>query len=119
EHRHVRIERVVLEDHGDVTVLGRYVVDHGPVDEDLALGRVLEARDHAQRCALTASRGADQHDEVFIWNVEIDAAHRFHFVEALNELAQDDVSHDRYPAPRGSSTHARSDSAENYNNKWR
>jgi len=27
-HRHVRVERVVLEHHGDVAVLRRHVVDH-------------------------------------------------------------------------------------------
>ena len=35
-HRHVRVERVVLEHHGDVAVARRVVVDHAAVDGDLA-----------------------------------------------------------------------------------
>ena len=35
-HRHVRIERVALEDHRDVAVLRRHVVDHAVADRDRA-----------------------------------------------------------------------------------
>ena len=35
-HRHVRIERVVLEHHGDVALFGRDVVDDAVADADLA-----------------------------------------------------------------------------------
>ena len=34
--RHVRVERIVLEDHRDVAILGRHRVDHPPADGDLA-----------------------------------------------------------------------------------
>ena len=34
--RHVRVERVVLEHHGDVAVLGLELVDHAVADADLA-----------------------------------------------------------------------------------
>ena len=58
DHRHVRIERVVLEHHGDVAVLRRHVVDDVAADGDLAAGDVLQARDHAQRRRLAAARRA-------------------------------------------------------------
>jgi hypothetical protein len=36
EHRHVRVERVVLEHHRDVPILRRQVVDHFAADRDVA-----------------------------------------------------------------------------------
>ncbi len=42
-HRHVRIERVVLEHHGDVAVARPHVVDDLAADLDLAVGDLLEA----------------------------------------------------------------------------
>ena len=74
--RHVRVERVVLEHHGDVAVLRRHVVDDVAADRDLAAGDLLEPGDHAQRRALAAARRADQHDELLVGDVEVDAAHR-------------------------------------------
>jgi len=44
-----------LEDHGDVAVFGRDIVDFLAADPDLAVGRFLEARHHAQRGRLAAA----------------------------------------------------------------
>ena len=57
--RHVRVERVVLEHHGDVAVLRRQVVDHGPADRDFAVGDLLQARNHPQCGALAATGRAN------------------------------------------------------------
>ena len=43
-HGHVRVQRVALEDHRDVAVLGRDVVDDAIADPQRAAGDVLEAR---------------------------------------------------------------------------
>ena len=64
--RHVRIERVVLEHHGDVALFRRHVVDDAVADADLAAGDVLQPRDHAQQGGLAAAGGADQHDELAV-----------------------------------------------------
>jgi hypothetical protein len=53
--RHVRVERVVLEDHRDVAVLRREVVDDPVADGDLAAGDVLQAGDHPQGGRLSAA----------------------------------------------------------------
>jgi len=48
-HGHVRVERVVLEHHGDVPVLRRDVVDAPAADQQVPLADLLEARDHPER----------------------------------------------------------------------
>ena len=93
EHRHVRIERVVLEHHRHVAVFRRHVVDHLAVDPDLAAGDVLEAGDHPQRRRLAAAGRADQHDELLVGDVEIDAAHGDCVVEVLDDVAKRDLRH--------------------------
>ena len=47
EKRHVRVERVVLENHRDATVLRLHVVDDAVADLDGAAGDLLEAGEHA------------------------------------------------------------------------
>ena len=84
--RHVRIERVVLEHHGDVAVARAHVVDDLAADLDLAVVGVLEAGDGAQQRALAAAGRADQHGELAVGDVEVDAAHRMHGAEALVQV---------------------------------
>ncbi|MCY1305147.1 hypothetical protein D9M70_549340 [compost metagenome] len=63
ERRHVREERIGLEHHRDVALIGR---QHGHVlaaDQDLAGGRVFEAGKHAQCCRLAAAGGSKQGHE--------------------------------------------------------
>jgi hypothetical protein len=92
--RHVRVERIVLEHHGDVAVLRRHIVDDMVIDGDLAVGDVLQPCDHAQRGRLAATGRSDQHDELVILDLEVDAAHRLHIVIALDNLTQRYVGHD-------------------------
>jgi hypothetical protein len=92
-HVHVRVERVVLEHHGDVAVLRRDVVHDVATDRDVAAGDLLEAGDHAKRRALAAARRPDQHDELLVRDVEVDTAHRQHLVILLDDLTQRYLSH--------------------------
>ena len=107
EHGHVRIQRVVLEHHRDVAVLRRHVVHQRAVDVDLPIGRFLEAGDHAQGSALAAAGRADEHDELLVGDVQVDASNRLHLVEPLHDVAQRDVSH--LPPPFGSVLLSRTD----------
>ena len=59
--RHVRVEGVVLENHGDVALDRFELVHAAAADADLAAGDGFEAGDHAQEGGLAAARGADQH----------------------------------------------------------
>ena len=72
-HAHVRIERVVLEDHRDVALGGLDVVDHPPADRDLAAADLLQPGDHPQQRALAAARGPDDHDELAVGDLGVDA----------------------------------------------
>ena len=67
--RHVRVERVVLEHHGDIALLGRNVVDHPVADADLAARDVLQPRHHAQQRRLAAAGRTHEDHELPVLNV--------------------------------------------------
>src|SRR5690606_24596141 len=71
-NRHVRVQRVVLEDHRDVAVLRGDVGDVAVADEDAALVDLFEAGEHAQRRGLTAAGGTDQDEEFAVSDLEIE-----------------------------------------------
>ena len=71
--RHLRVERVVLEHHGDVAILRRQVVDDPSADRDLAAGNIFESRDHAQQRRLATARRPDKNDEFAVRDFDIDA----------------------------------------------
>jgi hypothetical protein len=68
--RHVRVERVVLEDHRDVAVARRQVVRDFAPDADRAVGDRLESRDHPQKGRLSAARRTDQHEQLAVGDRE-------------------------------------------------
>lgn len=69
----MRIDRVVLEHHGDVPLLGLEVVHHAPVDSDLAAADLFEASNHPKRRGLAAAGGSDQNDELAILNRKVNS----------------------------------------------
>src|SRR5271166_976584 len=75
-HAHMRVERVVLEDHGDVAVARRHIVDHSPADADLALGDRLKAGNHSKQRRFAASRRADEHHKLAAVDFEADIVYR-------------------------------------------
>jgi hypothetical protein len=68
----VRVERVALEDHGDVAVAGRHVVHDAFADQHQALGDLLEAGDHAQGGCLAGPGGADEHHELALGDLQVE-----------------------------------------------
>ena len=68
----MRVERVVLEDHGDVAVLRRDVGHVALADEDAPLVDLLEAGEHAQGGGLSASGGADEDEELAVGDLEVE-----------------------------------------------
>src|SRR5439155_12775718 len=93
-HRHVWVQGVVLEHHGQVALAGRLVVDDVVADLDLALGDVLEAHDHPQQGGLPAPRRTHEDDELAVGNVEVDVLHGLGPVGvALGDVFDDDLGH--------------------------
>ena len=91
-HREVREERVVLEDRVDVALVGRGLGHVDLVEEDLALGRALEARDHAQGGRFAAARGAEEREELARRHIEVDPCDRGELTEALHQIDELDLS---------------------------
>ena len=61
--RHVRVERIGLEDHRHVAVLRQHVGDVALADQHAPGGDRFEAGDHAERGGLAAAGGAEQGEE--------------------------------------------------------
>ncbi len=75
-NRHVRVEGVVLEHHGDVAVLRCDIVDDLVADHHRALGDVLETGDHPENCRFAASGRAHENEELAIFDLEVEVAYR-------------------------------------------
>ena len=71
KHRHVRIQSVVLEHHGDLTILRGHIVDQLVTNEQLTLGDLLQTGDHTQGRGLTTTGRADQHEEFLVANLQV------------------------------------------------
>jgi hypothetical protein len=71
-HREVGVQRVALEDHRDVAITRRDMVDDPLADPDHALAHRLEAGEHAERGRLAAAGGPDQHHELPVGDVQLE-----------------------------------------------
>jgi len=70
--RQVRVERVVLEHHREVAILGRLVVHPLAADVQFALADVLQTHDHPKQRRLPTAGWADQDDELPVCDVQAD-----------------------------------------------
>ena len=92
-HCHVRIEGVGLEHHAHRTVLGGQVVDALVVDEQVTGGDVLEPGDQPQQGGLAAAGGADEDDELTVFDIQVDMPGNGRTVVTLADVAQRDTGH--------------------------
>ena len=72
---HVGVQSVVLENHGDIAVLGGNVVDQTVADVQFAFGDLFQTGDHAERRGLAAAGRADENDEFLILDVQAELLH--------------------------------------------
>ena len=96
-HRHVRIQRIGLEHHGDAPLGGRDVVHPLPVDLQRAGADPLQPGDHAQKGGFPAARGADEDDELARPDVEVDVPQDMHVAIGLGDISQCQIGHRRPP----------------------
>ncbi len=69
---HMRIKRIILEDHGDVAVLGRHIVHQVAADLELAAGNLFQPGDHPERRRFAATRRPDENDEFLVGDLQVD-----------------------------------------------
>ena len=69
-HGHVRVQSIVLEDHGDVAVLRGHVVHQTVADVQFAVRDLFQTGDHAERRGLAAAGRADENDELTVRDVQ-------------------------------------------------
>jgi hypothetical protein len=88
------IEGIALEHHRDPAGAGRHVAVGGlAADPDLAAGRKLEPRDHAQQRGLAAARGPEQDQQLAVANRQVHAVHRVDVAVTLAEPQDLDRCH--------------------------
>ena len=106
--RHVRVERVALEHHRDVAVLGGDVVDDLVADPQRAVGDLLEPGDHPQARRLAAARRPDEHHELAVADLEVEVRHGGHVAVLLEHVIERHGRHGQPPArlSRSSRAHA-------------
>jgi hypothetical protein len=83
-------EGVVLEHHRHAALRGRQGGDVPAVDEDLAAGRCLQARDDAQRRGLAAAGGPEEDAEAAGGDLQVYALEGNGFAPALGHVDQAD-----------------------------
>src|SRR5690606_38699751 len=103
---HMGKERVGLEDHRDIALIGRQHGDILPPDQDLAVGRMFEAGQHAQRRGLAATGGTEKRNQRAGLDGERKVGNRREGAEHLANIAEFDgagfrADHADFSWPRG------------------
>ena len=101
--RHVRIERVVLEDHRDVAVARLHLVDHPVADADLPGTGKFQSGKHAQRRCLSASGRSKQRDEFAFFYRQVQSFNGNEVAEFFVDVLEYYIGHDQPltpPAPK-------------------
>ena len=76
KHRHLGVEGVALEHHGYLPLPGAQLVGPLAVDEEFAVGDVLQSGDHPKGGGFAAARRADKDDELPFVNLQVEVVHR-------------------------------------------
>src|SRR5262249_12525226 len=90
---HVREERIGLEHHPHVALVGSDAGDVLALDEDPARVRPVEAGDEAQRRRLAAARRSEQRQELALAELDVDALERLEAAELTVKILEVEVRH--------------------------
>src|SRR5262249_23300509 len=93
---------VVLEDHTHVAAMGRHLVHPLTLDEDVARGRVHEARYRTEARGLPTAGGPEEREELACLHGERDAVEGQRLAVALDETTELDVGRGGKRAQRSS-----------------
>src|SRR5207245_10997236 len=83
--RHVRVQRVALEDHADPAFLWEEVIDTSVTEEDLSARRTVDASDHEQGRGLPATGRPEERDELARADLEVELVHPDDLAELRSE----------------------------------
>ena len=90
----VGVQGVVLEDHGQVAVLGGQIVHGFPVDQKVSGCDVLQPDNHAQGRRLAAAGRADEDHELAVRDVQVDVVDGLETVPVLlDDVLEGDLGH--------------------------
>ena len=68
----MRIQSVVLEYHGDISILRLYIVYYSVSDTKFTGGDILQTSDHTKCSRLTTSGRTNEDDKLFVFDVQIE-----------------------------------------------
>jgi hypothetical protein len=90
EHRHMRIERVTLEDHCDIAQAGGNIVNDVPVNRDGTSGNAFQPGHHPQKRGFAAAGWTDKGYELAIRDRQIDTLDHVNRSVGLSNVTQFD-----------------------------
>ncbi len=92
-HVHVRVQGVALEDHRDVAILWREIVDDAVADADGTLADIVEARHHAERGGLATAGRADENQKLLVARLKRDIVDRDDVAVSLPHMVHENPGH--------------------------
>jgi hypothetical protein len=92
-HRHMRVERVGLEHHRQAAVGGGDCVDHLAFDLDIAGRDRLQPGNHPQKRGFSAAGRANEHAELAIRDLHVDAADYLYIAIGLFQVLEFNAGH--------------------------
>ena len=72
KNRHLRVQSVTLEYHCNFSLSGAPLISALPVDQEVAVGNILKACDHAKCRGFTAAGRSDKDDKLALLNIKIE-----------------------------------------------
>ena len=70
-YRHVRIERVVLKNHRQISLTGIHTVHKAVSNPEFSVRDILQSGDHAQHCGFSAAGRTDKYNEFVVSDLQI------------------------------------------------
>jgi len=93
----MRIQRIGLEDHRHIAVLGMDAVDDPVADAERAAAEILQPGDHAQRRGFAAARRPDEDHELLVADRQVQLLDDGDIAVALADMVEDNLGHGAAP----------------------